>query len=48
MENSKKITKKLKQLKNTIVASFQAKIGQKRIRNIENKNYTFVSFLPGA
>ena len=26
--------------------SFQAKIGRKRMRNIENKNYRFVSFLP--
>ena len=26
--------------------SFQAKIGRKRIRNMENKNYRFVSFLP--
>ena len=28
------------------MASFQAKIGRKRMRNIENKNYRFVSFLP--
>ena len=26
--------------------SFQAKIGRKRMRNRENKNYRFVSFLP--
>ena len=26
--------------------SFQAKIGRKRMRNIENKNYRFVSFQP--
>ena len=26
--------------------SFQAKIGQKSMRNWENKNYRFVSFLP--
>ena len=26
--------------------SFQAKIGWKRMRNRENKNYRFVSFLP--
>ena len=28
--------------------SFQAKIGRKRMRNMENKNYRFVSFLPDA
>ena len=28
--------------------SFQAKIGRKRMRNMENKNYRFVSFLPNA
>ena len=46
IENSKKITKKFKKLKNTNVASFQAKIGGERMRNRENKNYRFVSFLP--
>ena len=30
------------------MASFQAKIGWKRMRNMENKNYRFVSFLPDA
>ena len=30
------------------MASFQAKIGRKKMRNIENKNYRFVSFLPRA
>ena len=30
-ENSKKIAKKFKKLRNTITASFQAKIGQKRL-----------------
>ena len=30
------------------MASLQAKIGRKRMRNIENKNYRFVSFLPDA
>ena len=35
IENSKKIRKKFKKLKNTI--SFQAKIGWKRTRNIEIK-----------
>ena len=48
IENSKQIAKKFKKLKNTIVASFQAKIGRKMMRNIENKNYRFVSFLPNA
>ena len=43
-ENSKKIAKKLKKLKNTIVASFQPIIGCKRPRNRENKNYRSVLF----
>ena len=30
------------------MASLQAKTGRKRMRNIENKNYRFVSFLPDA
>ena len=30
------------------MALFQAKIGRKRMRNRENKNYRFVSFLPDA
>ena len=45
-ENSKKTTKKPKKLKNTIMASFQAKIGWKRQRKREIKNYRSVSFLP--
>ena len=48
IENSKKIAKKFKNLKNAIVASFQAKIGWKRMRKRENKNYHYVSFLPDA
>ena len=28
------------------MASFQAKIGWKKVKKIENKNYRFVSFLP--
>ena len=32
IENSKKKAKKFKKLKNTIVTSFQAKIGRKRLR----------------
>ena len=34
--------------KNTIMASFQAKIGRKMPRKIENKNYRFLPFLPNA
>ena len=30
------------------MASFQAKIGWKRMRKRENKNYNFVPFLPDA
>ena len=48
IENSKQIAKKLKKLKNTIVASLQAKIGRKRLRKRENKNYPSVPFLPEA
>ena len=43
IENSKKNSKKLK---NPVRASFQAKIGWKRLKKRENKNYRFVSFLP--
>ena len=45
IENSKKIAKKFKKLKNTIMASFEAKIGWKRSRKRENKNYRSVPFL---
>ena len=48
IENSKKIAKKFKNLKNAIMASFQAKLGWKRMRKRENKNYHYVSFLPEA
>ena len=48
IENSKKIAKKFKKLKNTIMASIQAKIGWKRLRKSENKNYRSVPFLPNA
>ena len=44
IENSKKIAKKFKKLKNTIMASFEAKIGWKRSRKRENKNYRSVLF----
>ena len=46
IENSNKIAKKLKKLKNIVVASFQAKIGWERLKNIENKNYRCVLFPP--
>ena len=42
IENSKKIAKKLKKLKNIIMPSFEAKIGWKRLRKRENKNYRSV------
>ena len=48
VENSIKIIKKFEKLKNTFMASFQAKIGWKRMRKRENKNYHYVSFLPDA
>ena len=44
IENSKKIVKKFKKLKTTIMASFEAKIGWKRSRKRENKNYRSVLF----
>ena len=45
-ENSEKIAKKFNKLKDTIVASFEAKIGWKRPRKRENKNCLSVPFLP--
>ena len=48
IENSKKIAKKSKKFKITNAASLKAKIGTKRPRKRENKNYRFVSFLPDA
>ena len=47
-ENSKKIAKNFKKLKNLVMASFQAKMGWKRLKKRKNKNYRFVSFLPDA
>ena len=41
IENSKKIAKKFKKLKNTFMASFQANIGWKRLRKRENKKISF-------
>ena len=37
-----------KNKKNTIMASFEAKIGWKRMRKRENKNYRYVPFLSDA
>ena len=48
IENSKKIAKKFKKLDDTIMGPFRAKIGWKRMKKGENKNYRFVPFLPGA
>ena len=48
IENCKKIEKKFRKFKNTIVASFRAIIGWNRPRNRENKNYHSVSFQPDA
>ena len=48
IENSKKIGKIFKNLKHTIMASFQAKICRERQRKSENKNYRYVSFLPAG
>ena len=41
-----KNNKKTRKLKNTIMASFQAKIGWKRLRKRANKNYISATFLP--
>ena len=43
-----KIAKKFKKLKNTIMATFQAKIGWKMPRKRKNKNYRSVPFLNNA
>ena len=48
IEIFKRVAKKFRKLKNTIMASFQSKIGWKRPRKTENKNQRSVSFLPGA
>ena len=48
IEKSKTTAKKFKKLKDTITDSFEAKIGRKRPRKIENKNYRSVSFLSGT
>ena len=46
IENSKKIAKKFKKLKNTIMASFHAEIVCNSPRKKKNKNYRSVPFLP--
>ena len=48
IENFKKIAKLFKKLKNTIMASFHAKIGRKSPRKGENKNYRSIPFQPDA
>ena len=48
IENSKKIAKKFKKLKNTTMASYQAKIGWKMPGKREYKKYRSVLFLPDA
>ena len=45
-EISKTTAKKFEKLKDSFMALFQAKIGWKRLRKRENKNYRFVSSLP--
>ena len=45
-ENYKKKRKKLKKLKNTIMASFHAKVSWKSPSKGENKNFRSISFLP--
>ena len=45
-EHSKKRIKKLKKLKNTIMNSFQAKIGRKKMRKREIKIIVPFSFVP--
>ena len=45
IENSKKLAKKFENLKNTILAPFQAKIGCKTYRKSENKNCNSVPTL---
>ena len=45
IENYKKLANRFKKLKNTIMSSFQAKIGWKWQRKRKNKIYPSVSFL---
>ena len=46
IENFKKIAEKFKKLENTIIASFQAKIGWERQRTRENKKNRSDVFVP--
>ena len=46
IENFKKIAKKFKKLKYTVMTSFHAKVGWKSLRNGENKNYRSIPFQP--
>ena len=48
IKTQKQLAKKLKKLKNTIMALFRAKIGWKRPRKSEHKNNHSVSFLPDS
>ena len=48
IENFKKIEKKFRKFKNTIVASFKAIMGWNRPRNRKNKNYHSDSFQPDS
>ena len=48
IEIFKRLAKKFRKLKNTIMASFRSKIGCRRPRKTENNNHRSVSFLPGA
>ena len=45
IEIFKRLAKKFRKLKNNIMASFQSKIGWKRLKKKENKSYRSVSFL---
>ena len=46
IENSKKIAKKFKKLENIIIVSFQAKIGQERLRKNEKKKKKLFLCIP--
>ena len=43
IENSKQIVKRFKKLQNTIMVSFQAKMGREWPRNSEKKNIVLIS-----
>ena len=45
-ENSRKIAIKFNKLKNTVMASFQDKIGWEMPRKRQNKNFLSIPFLP--